>query len=139
MNSLGNKDVLKFTAAGGSTPVELDANDILNNMIVEVTYDGTQFIVTSSLATGSGSPYVFLETITPTSGQTIRFTNVFDSTYEIYKLVLSGITVDTDDAYVFMELGTGAGPTWQTSSYDFFSTMNVTDSTNLNTSGTSQA
>jgi|SRR3972149_3742396 len=42
---------------------------------------------------------------------------VLDNTYDDYRFVLSGITVSTVDSDIYMRVGTGGGPTYQTSAY----------------------
>lgn len=68
-----------------------------------------------------GSPHgsmVHLSTQDASSSSQIDFTGL-DGSYEYYVLKISGLTVSVDGASINVRLGTGAGPTWQTSGYSY--------------------
>lgn len=120
--SLGDKDVKKITASGGSTPQELVAGDIFTNQIVEVVYDGTQFIVTSALpqaSAGTGG-WVVLSVVDPNGETNIDFDEtLITNTYDVYQIVCSGIRFSGDQAQPSLRVGTGDPTTFvTTASYD---------------------
>jgi len=48
---------------------------------------------------------------------------VLDDTYDHYELVLSSLVPATDDVELWLRVGTGGGPTYQTTLYSFFYTF----------------
>ncbi len=64
---------------------------------------------------GSGS-WNLISTTTLSTSATAEFTG-FDGTYDEYKFVFSAVAVDTNNVSLYCQIGTGATPTWKTSSY----------------------
>ncbi len=67
---------------------------------------------------------VLIATKVASSSATIDFVHgvsgvVLDDTYDSYELVISSLKAATDDVEVRLRVGTGAGPTWQTSGYRY--------------------
>lgn len=63
---------------------------------------------------------------------------VLDDTYDGYMLVVTNAKPATDDVEAWLRVGTGAGPSWQTSNYDYAAT--VLDTTGSSAvGGTAQA
>jgi hypothetical protein len=73
------------------------------------------FITGSS---GGGSGLAFLETHTASNSATLDFTNL-SSTYDEYLLIVSNFIPATNAADLWLRVGTGAGPTYQTASYEY--------------------
>jgi hypothetical protein len=64
----------------------------------------------------------FLKTQVAAASSTIDFVNgvagvVLDNTFDTYQIDISGVQPATDDAELWLRIGTGAGPTYQTANY----------------------
>ena len=64
----------------------------------------------------------FLKTQVAAASSTIDFVNgvagvVLDDTFDTYQIDISGVQPATDDSELWLRIGTGAGPTYQTASY----------------------
>src|SRR5262249_58239583 len=57
---------------------------------------------------------------------------VFDDTYDSYNFDLSAVKPATDDVELWMRIGTGAGPTYQTANYQYGTTHLPPSGTNNN-------
>jgi len=64
---------------------------------------------------------------------------VFDSTYDVYELVLTNIAPATDDVEAWLRVGTGAGPTYQVTNYEYISMAWVTAAGNSGTGAATAA
>lgn len=63
---------------------------------------------------GSGS-YVWLQRQTASASATLDFTGFISSTYTAYVFVLQNLLNATNNQHLLLVMGTGAGPTWDTS------------------------
>jgi hypothetical protein len=95
----------------GSTAGETRYNTTTNKLEY---YNGSSWIALD--ASGSAG-LVLLSAQSASASSTIDFDNLLDSTYDAYVLIVSGAIVGTDGAELRMRVGTGATPTYQTSSY----------------------
>lgn len=68
-------------------------------------------------AAGGGGSLVFLSSATASASATIDFSNVFDSTYIAYVVYFYNVAPSIDSSQIFGRVGTGATPTWATTSY----------------------
>lgn len=57
---------------------------------------------------------VLLETATPSAASTVDFETGIDSTYDSYLIDFTKLTVSNDGAQLYLRVGTGATPTYQT-------------------------
>jgi hypothetical protein len=64
------------------------------------------------------SGWVFIDAQDASSSATIDFTGL-DSTYDAYEVRLSNIKPATDDVALWLRIGTGAGPTYQSGAADY--------------------
>lgn len=62
---------------------------------------------------------VFISTQTASASATIDFTTGLDDTYDHYLIVLDSVKPATDDVGLWLRIGTGGGPTWQTTGYRY--------------------
>ena len=92
----------------------------------------------ASITAALGASMVLIQAQSASSSATIDFTTGLDDTYDEYELRISGMKAATDDVEVWARIGTGAGPTYQTSGYDFGFTANFVGSADDN-GGTAQA
>lgn len=69
----------------------------------------------------------FVTGVTPTgSGITGTGTALFDNTYDSYQFLLQNVKPATDDIDLYLRIGTGGTPTYQTSGYNYAATANGT-------------
>lgn len=70
------------------------------------------------------------------SSAELDFTTCISSTYDTYKIIGTGLVVATSTANMLMEIGTGAGPTWDTTAanYEFSSNGYATNGTAIQSS-----
>ncbi|MBR1190071.1 hypothetical protein [Bradyrhizobium sp. AUGA SZCCT0160] len=66
-----------------------------------------------------GSSMVLLSCQTASASATLNFSNLISSAYTFYTLRIGSITPATDDASLRLRVGTGAGPTYQTTGYSW--------------------
>lgn len=66
---------------------------------------------------GSGGGLVFIASSTASASATIDFNNNLSSTYDNYLVVIENVLPATNAVTTQMRVGTGAGPTYQTTSY----------------------
>lgn len=62
---------------------------------------------------------VLLQTNTPSASTTTPFDNLLTSTYGTYIIELINITVGTDQEAISLQVGTGSGPTYQATNYQY--------------------
>ena len=67
----------------------------------------------------SGGAWTLLATATASTSSTVDFDNLLDSTYEAYVLIISGLTMTTDNTPVDLRVGVGATPTYQSGASDY--------------------
>lgn len=80
--------------------------------------DGSNWYATFE-SQGTGNSLVLLQSNTISAAANSSFDNLLTSVYNTYILELSGITVATDQEDISLIVGTGATPTYQTSSYQY--------------------
>jgi hypothetical protein len=91
----------------------------------------------------STASFDFVHGATPTSSSgtvTASGTVVLDDTYDAYELVLSNLAPSTDDVEAWLRIGTGGGPTYATTTYQYVyhaREANATDQTAQSTSASS--
>jgi len=68
-------------------------------------------------AWGNSPGLVFISTQAASNSATIDFTTGLDDTYDAYEIVISNAKPQNDDVQLQMLIGTGGGPTYQTSGY----------------------
>jgi len=61
---------------------------------------------------GSGGALVLLQSLTASASATLDFTTFISSTYDDYLFRFIGIVPATDGVALWMRMGTGGGPTW---------------------------
>lgn len=91
--------------------------------------------------TGTGAPgMILLEQYTATSSATIDFTTFITSTYDEYLFELINVVPATNAVNLYMRMGTGAGPSWDTgNNYSYADYRFVTTPASANGGSTSQA
>ncbi len=83
------------------------------------------------------SGFVLLSSKTAATSSTIDFTGL-DNAYAAYVIKITSAKVSADDAAVWLRVGTGATPTYQTTGYEYASTrINLGGGTTLTGSATS--
>jgi hypothetical protein len=100
LNSIGAKNV--YFNGGACVGEELIAN-----IPALLTYDGTQFHIVST-----DGPRI-IGTSSPSAVATVDFTTGIDTKSDCYELDFQLVPA-TDDVYLYLVVGTGATPTWQT-------------------------
>ncbi len=81
---------------------------------------------------------VLIQTQTASASSTLDFTTGLDDTYDAFLIELSNIVPGTDDSQLQMLVGTGGGPTYQTSSYQWSATQHIAGAVG-NIGGSAQA
>lgn len=108
INSIGAKSVFYNGAA-------CVGNELIISVPAELFYDGTQFHI---IANGASYAPVLLSSQSASASATIDFTGL-SSTFSRYKITLDNVKPATDDVYLALRVGTGAGPTYQSSGYSW--------------------
>lgn len=99
--------------------------------------DGQYLLLASGVPTWGASPgLVLISTQVASNSATIDFTGL-DNTYEAYEIVLSNVKPQNDDVQMTMRIGTGGGPTYQTSGYSW--TVQFWTSGNITSTGSSSS
>ena len=116
-----------LTAKG--TPVGADlvliADSAAGNILKQAT-------ITNVLAVGGGaSALTFIATATATNSASVNFDNKITSTYDNYLLVWENFLAATASTSLLLQVGTGATPTYQTTTY----TTAISPSINATTAG----
>lgn len=78
--------------------------------------NGTGTITVNASAGGTGN-YDFIASQTASSSAALSFNSQLSSTYFAYQIVLINILPATAGAQLWLQVGTGAGPTWVTTGY----------------------
>lgn len=133
----GDGTELAFTTAGSAGGVLYSAG----SGAPAFSAAGTSGQVLTS--TGSGAPtwaapstgaMTLISTVSANNtSQYLTFTNV--SGYSSYLIIVNGLQVSTTGANPYLEFGTGAGPTWQTSAYSWVLCGSQGGATFANTGG----
>ncbi len=109
-----------ITLTAGNTPT-----GVLNGAMTSTTQapgtNNTQLATTAfvqaAVTSGGSAGVVFLATATASNSSVINFANVFSATYDNYILLCENVVPATDGALLTLQVGTGAGPTYQTTNY----------------------
>ena len=72
---------------------------------------------TIASAADNGGAWTLLQTQDASSSSTISFTSVFDTTYDVYKFILHGIVVGTDDAAITIAASGDGGSNYNVQGY----------------------
>lgn len=75
--------------------------------------NGTTWDVIEASA-GAAGALVFLEAKTASASASLDFTTFISSTYDTYVIEGTELVLATNTAHLHLEMGTGAGPTWDT-------------------------
>jgi hypothetical protein len=67
----------------------------------------------------NGASMVLIESQSASNSATLDFTTGLDDTYDAYVMVISTLIPATDDVGLWVRVGTGAGPTWQSGASDY--------------------
>lgn len=111
VNSIGAKSVFINGAA-------LEGGELVASIPCEVIYDGTQFHILGGAPRG----WVLLDSQSASSSSSIDFAGL-TSAFSRYKITLDNVKPATDDVYLALRVGTGAGPTYQSSGYGWGHTI----------------
>lgn len=79
--------------------------------------NGAGALPTFQTVSGVGGSLTFLGSATASASATIDFANLLSATYDNYLIVAEGVLPATNAVTTQCRVGTGAGPTYQTSSY----------------------
>lgn len=112
INTMGAKNLFKQTPAG---PAALIGGEIQINQMVTACYDGTQLQITSYLASPAtaGSSLNLIGCQTASTSASLAFTTGISSTYEIYKILGSGVLPVTDSVELWLRVSEDGGSTWK--------------------------
>ncbi len=100
-----------FTGAGGS-------NGVKGLVPAPLVADAAAGRVLGAGGAWVGQPRVLIQTQVASNSAQIDFTTGLDDTFDAYEIELTSVKAATDDVALMLRVGTGAGPTWQTSGYD---------------------
>ncbi len=98
---------------------------------------GAPRLQSAALATELQHPWELISTLTASASATLDFEQVLTSTYDEYIFRFVNIHPATNGAHFQAQFGTGATPTWQTSTYTASTHFQVSDGTNGVASSTS--
>lgn len=79
--------------------------------------NGAGALPTFQTVSGLGGSFTFLGSATASASATIDFANLLSATYDNYLIVAEGVLPATNAITTQCRVGTGAGPTYQTTSY----------------------
>ena len=82
----------------------------------------------ASNPTWAAAGMVLIQTQTASASATLDFTTGLNDTYDDYLVIVSNLAPATDDVQFQMQVGTGGGPTWQTTLYQTSYTLHVNGS-----------
>lgn len=106
MDGIGAVTILTQSAAA------LTGGELLAGSYYSFRYDGTNWILLDGRNTGR----TLLSQQSASASSTIDFTGL-DSTYDRYQIDVISVAPATDGVYLFLNVGTGGGPTYQASNY----------------------
>lgn len=84
-----------------------------------LTSNGAGALPTFQAAAGGGGGLEFLGSASAATSATVDLDNVFDGTYDSYLVIGSLLRPSTDDVEVWVRVGTGATPTYQSTNYQW--------------------
>jgi len=126
LSSLTSNSVL---LGNGSSTIQFVSPGTTGNVL---TSNGTTW--SSSAPAGGGSAMTLISTLTASSSATLSWTGL--SGYSKYLLILQNIIPATNNTTLYLQFGTGSGPTYITSSY-YWSVESIGISASSNTGGSS--
>jgi hypothetical protein len=109
-----------------------------------MTYDASaaaaKKVLLSNVASASGgASRVLIGSVqTASNSSVIDFTSGLDDTYDHFEIIISNMKPASDDVEVWLRIGTGGGPTYQTSGYRY-ATQATHDGGTANAASTSDA
>ena len=124
-NSLSNVDVADLANGTDGELITWSATGVATTVAVGtsthvLTSNGVGVAPTFQVAGGGGSAgWTLLSSVTASAASTIDFDNFLDSTYEAYVLIFSSLVFSVDSNALYLRLGTGAGPTYQSGASDY--------------------
>jgi hypothetical protein len=128
-----------ITITANNTPTCALSGDVTG--VTQSPGNNSTKLATTAYADAVGSSsgaLVLLATRSASASATVDFDNVFSGTYDNYLLVFNSVVPATDGATPNMRIGTGAGPTYQTTNYRYASISFTTAATGQNLSAQAQ-
>lgn len=107
VNATGVKNILNIDGST-LTPGQIPANGIIN-----VIYDGTQYLMLGERASG----WVFIQSKTAAVSATLDFTTGIGATYDQYMFKLTGIIPATAGSDLWLRISTDGGATYLAANY----------------------
>lgn len=106
-------ETVQYSTATAATTVAIPSN-----ARAHFRCDGSNWYATIEMQS-TGSSMVLLQKNTPSAAATSVFDNLLTSVFDSYVINIEGLTVATDQEDISLQVGTGATPTYQTSTYQF--------------------
>lgn len=109
-----------ITLTAGNTPTCALASGV--TAVTQSASDNSTKIATTAYVdavASAGDSWVLLSSQTASASATIDFSNLLNSTYLNYVLVISGMVPATNNTRPYLRVGTGAGPSWQSGAADY--------------------
>lgn len=109
-----------ITLTAGNTPTCALASGV--TAVTQSPSDNSTKLATTAYvdaAASAGDSWVLLSSQTASASATIDFSNLLDSTYLNYVLVISGMVPATNNTRPYLRVGTGAGPSWKSGAADY--------------------
>lgn len=126
-----------ITLTAGNTPTCVLASGV--TATTQSASDNSTKIATTAYvdaAASAGDSWVLLSSQTASSSATIDFSNLLNSTYLNYVLVISGMVPATNNTRPYLRVGTGAGPSWQSGAADYQWAQGVCEAAGAGFNGT---
>lgn len=82
-----------------------------------LTSNGAAALPTFQAAAAGGGGLTWIASVTASASASVNFDNKLTSTYDNYLIVMENMAPVTNGAYLRMQIGTGATPTYQTTGY----------------------
>ncbi len=126
-----------ITLTAGNTPTCALASGV--TAVTQSPSDNSTKIATTAYAdaaASAGDSWVLLSSQTASASATIDFSNLLDSTYLNYVLVISGMVPATNNTTPYLRVGTGAGPSWKSGAADYQWALDICEATGPGYNGT---
>jgi len=104
-----------------------------------LTSNGAGALPTFQAAGGGGGSLTKIASGTASNSASIEFTNIFSSSYSNYLFVFNKILPATNNVILYAQLGTGAGPTYVTTGYNWANATMINGGSISFTNNTSDA
>jgi hypothetical protein len=114
VNALGAKTIQKVD---GTSLVNLEAEDLVQNAMYNIRYNGTVFIMESPSTLGGGV-WEVISTQTLSSSVDIEFDSGIDSTYKKYRITCIGSDLSADNVLT-LRTSTDGGATYDSGAADY--------------------